>query len=46
MKKININNAIVFILLSPFSSAIEITRCPEANEINHVLSDYKLVNLR
>lgn len=33
-------------LLSPFSSAIEITRCPEANEINHVLSDYKLVNLR
>ncbi|ABS49664.1 Uncharacterized protein YP598_3526 [Yersinia pseudotuberculosis] len=33
-------------LLSPFASAIEITRYPEANEINYVLSDYKSANLR
>ncbi|CRY72252.1 Protein of uncharacterised function (DUF3757) [Yersinia pseudotuberculosis] len=45
MKKSTLMLSSLF-LLSPFASAIEITRCPEANEINHVLSDYKSANLR
>ncbi|WP_261373915.1 DUF3757 domain-containing protein [Yersinia similis] len=46
MKKSTLLTLSSLFLLSPFASAIEITRCPEANEINHVLSDYKSANLR
>ncbi|WP_331454584.1 DUF3757 domain-containing protein [Yersinia similis] len=46
MKKSTLLTLSSLFLLSPFTSAIEITRCPEANEINHVLSDYKSANLR